>query len=176
MPLIGAGAGGASSLLSTGQPCTDRTCSCGESSCIGDKYAYARDACTSRAANWARGSCNACKPPPENPTVRVDHHGVSQALGAYGRQQIPTASGTSVPRADINSSYPHLLANTSEALPESESICRTGLPAGGKRRILNRSRISGAAGGACAFSSPVHSCIKVASRRRRIPGDGRMDA
>lgn len=47
---------------------------------------------------------------------------MSQVLGASGSQQIPTASGTSVPRGEINSLLMQLLANASEGLAESESI------------------------------------------------------
>lgn len=56
----------------------------------------------------------------QNPTVQ--HALLSQVLGSSGNQQVPTATGTSLPRGAINSLLTHLLANASEALPESESI------------------------------------------------------
>jgi hypothetical protein len=46
----------------------------------------------------------------------------SQVLGASGNQQVPTASGTSVPRGAINSLLTQLLANATEGLVESELI------------------------------------------------------
>ena len=46
----------------------------------------------------------------------------SQALGADGRQQLPTASGASLPRGAINGLLAQLLANATEGLDESESI------------------------------------------------------
>ncbi|HEY7617320.1 MAG TPA: hypothetical protein VH744_10990 [Terriglobales bacterium] len=47
---------------------------------------------------------------------------MSQVLGASARQQVPTASGTNLPRGAINNVLMQLLANASEGLPESESI------------------------------------------------------
>jgi hypothetical protein len=47
---------------------------------------------------------------------------MSQTLGAYGRQQLPTASGASLPRGAINSLLTQLLANATEGLVESELI------------------------------------------------------
>jgi len=56
----------------------------------------------------------------QNPTVQQAL--LSQVLGSSGNQQVPTASGTNVPRGAINSLLTQLLGNASEALPESESI------------------------------------------------------
>jgi hypothetical protein len=56
----------------------------------------------------------------QNPTVQQAL--MSQVLGASGSQQIPTASGASIPRGAINGLLTQLLANASEALVESESI------------------------------------------------------
>jgi hypothetical protein len=56
----------------------------------------------------------------QNPTVQQAL--LSQVLGSAGGQQVPTGSGTSIPRGVINSLLTQLLANASEALPESESI------------------------------------------------------
>lgn len=56
----------------------------------------------------------------QNPTIQQAL--LSQVLGASGAQQVPTPSGTSVPRAAINSLLTQLLANATESLPESESI------------------------------------------------------
>ena len=47
---------------------------------------------------------------------------MSQVLGATGMQQIPTASGTSLPRSAINGVLTQLLANATEGLEELESI------------------------------------------------------
>jgi hypothetical protein len=47
---------------------------------------------------------------------------MSQVLGADGRQEVPTASGTNLRRGAVNNVLTQLLANASEALPESESI------------------------------------------------------
>jgi hypothetical protein len=56
----------------------------------------------------------------ENPIVRQAL--MSQVLGASGSQQVPTASGTSLPRGAINSLLTQLLANATEGLVESELI------------------------------------------------------
>ena len=56
----------------------------------------------------------------QNPTVQRAL--MSQVLGVSGSQEVPTVSGTSVPRGAINSLLAQLLANASEELPESESI------------------------------------------------------
>jgi hypothetical protein len=56
----------------------------------------------------------------QNPTVQQAL--MSQVLGAAGTQQVPTASGASLPRAAINSLLTQLLANATEDLVESESI------------------------------------------------------
>ena len=56
----------------------------------------------------------------QNPTVQ--HALMSQVLGAAGTQQVPAASGASLPRAAINSLLTQLLANATEGLDESESI------------------------------------------------------
>jgi hypothetical protein len=56
----------------------------------------------------------------QNPTVQQAL--LSQVLGSSGNQQVPTATGTSLPRGAINGLLTHLIANASEALPESESI------------------------------------------------------
>ena len=56
----------------------------------------------------------------QNPSVQ--HALLSQVLGSSGNEQIPTATGTTLPRGAINILLTHLLANASEALPESESI------------------------------------------------------
>ena len=56
----------------------------------------------------------------QNPTVQQAL--VSQVLGAAGRQQVPMASGASLPRGAINSLLTQLLANSTEGLDESESI------------------------------------------------------
>jgi hypothetical protein len=47
---------------------------------------------------------------------------LSQVLGSSGGEQVPTASGTSVPRGAINNLLTQLLSNATEGLPESESI------------------------------------------------------
>jgi hypothetical protein len=116
--LIGAGAGLASSSLSTGKP--------------------ARPTAPAPAGSLPPSATSPPPTPPaaplptgqaaaatlvgllQNPTVQQAL--MSQVLGALGRQQVPTASGTSLPRGAINSLLAHLLANASEALPESESI------------------------------------------------------
>jgi len=56
----------------------------------------------------------------QNPTVQQAL--MSQVLGASGSQQVPTASGTSLPRGAINSLLTQLLANATEGLVESEAI------------------------------------------------------
>ena len=56
----------------------------------------------------------------QNPTVQQAL--LSQVLGTSGAQQVATPSGTSVPRAAINSLLAQLLANATESLPEAESI------------------------------------------------------
>jgi hypothetical protein len=56
----------------------------------------------------------------QNPTVQQAL--MSQTLGANGRQQVPAASGTSLPRGAINSLLTQLLANATEGLDESELI------------------------------------------------------
>ena len=56
----------------------------------------------------------------QNPTVQQAL--TSQVLGASGSQQVPTASGTSLPRGAINSLLTQLLANATEGLAESELI------------------------------------------------------
>lgn len=56
----------------------------------------------------------------ENPIVKSLL--MSQAFGASGLPQAPTASGASLPRGAINSLLMQLLANATEALDESESI------------------------------------------------------
>ena len=56
----------------------------------------------------------------QNPTVQQAL--VSQVLGAAGRQQVPLASGASLPRGAINGLLAQLLANATEGLDESESI------------------------------------------------------
>jgi hypothetical protein len=56
----------------------------------------------------------------QNPTIQQAL--MSQVLGASGTQQVATPSGTSVPRAAINSLLTQLLANATEGLPESEGI------------------------------------------------------
>ena len=47
---------------------------------------------------------------------------VRQALGASGSQQVPSASGTALPRGAINNLLMQLLASASESLPESDLI------------------------------------------------------
>jgi hypothetical protein len=47
---------------------------------------------------------------------------MSQVLGSSGKQQVETASGTSVPNGAINGLLTQLLSHASEALPESEAI------------------------------------------------------
>ncbi|MGB7208405.1 MAG: hypothetical protein WBD27_07085 [Pyrinomonadaceae bacterium] len=47
---------------------------------------------------------------------------MSQVLGASGKQQVPAASGASLPRGAINGLLMQLLANATEGLVESESI------------------------------------------------------
>jgi hypothetical protein len=54
----------------------------------------------------------------QNPTIQQAL--MSQVLGASGTPQVVTPSGTSVPRAAINSLLTQLLANATEGLPESE--------------------------------------------------------
>jgi hypothetical protein len=56
----------------------------------------------------------------QNPTVQQSL--LSQVLGSHGREQVRTPSGVNLPRAAINSLLTQLLANATEALPESESI------------------------------------------------------
>ena len=56
----------------------------------------------------------------QNPTVKEAL--LSQVLGAAGKQQVPAASGASLPRGEINSLLMQLLANATEGLVESESI------------------------------------------------------
>jgi len=56
----------------------------------------------------------------QNPSVQ--HALLSQVLGSSGGEEVPTASGTSVPRGAINNLLTQLLANATEGLPESESI------------------------------------------------------
>ena len=54
----------------------------------------------------------------QNPSIQQAL--MSQVLGASGTPQVVTPSGTSVPRAAINSLLTQLLANATEGLPESE--------------------------------------------------------
>jgi len=56
----------------------------------------------------------------QNPTVQQAL--ISQVLGTSGTQQVPAASGTSLPRGAINSLLTQLLANATEGLAESDSI------------------------------------------------------
>jgi hypothetical protein len=56
----------------------------------------------------------------QNPTVQQAL--MSQVLGSSGNQQVPAASGASLPRGAINSLLMQLLANATEGLVESESI------------------------------------------------------
>lgn len=56
----------------------------------------------------------------QNPSVQQAL--MSQVLGQAGKQQIPAASGASLPRGAINSLLMQLLANATEGLVESESI------------------------------------------------------
>ena len=56
----------------------------------------------------------------QNPTVQQAL--MSQVLGASGTQQVPAASGASLPRGAINSLLMQLLANATEGLAESDSI------------------------------------------------------
>jgi len=56
----------------------------------------------------------------QNPAVRQSL--LSQVLGSAGGDQVPTASGASLPRGAINNLLTMLLANATEDLPESESI------------------------------------------------------
>jgi hypothetical protein len=55
-----------------------------------------------------------------NPTVQQALF--SQVLGSAGSQQVLTASGTSLPRAAVNNLLTQLIANATEALPDSEGI------------------------------------------------------
>jgi hypothetical protein len=115
--LIGAGAGVASSSLSSGKP--------------------ARPTAPAPAVSLPPSATSPPVTPPaalpagqaaaatlvnllQNPIVQQAL--MSQVLGAYGVQQVPTASGTNLPRGAINNVLTQLLANASEALPESESI------------------------------------------------------
>jgi hypothetical protein len=56
----------------------------------------------------------------QNPAVQQAL--LSQVLGSSGKDQVPTASGTSVPRGAINTLLSQLLTNATEGLAESESI------------------------------------------------------
>jgi hypothetical protein len=56
----------------------------------------------------------------QNPTVQQAL--MSQVLGASGTQQVPTPSGTNLPRGAINGLLAQLLANATEGLVEYESI------------------------------------------------------
>jgi hypothetical protein len=56
----------------------------------------------------------------QNPTIQQAL--LSQVLGSSGSRQVQTASGTNVPTGAINALLTQLLANASEALPESEPV------------------------------------------------------
>jgi hypothetical protein len=113
--LIGAGAGLASSSLSTGKPAqpTAPTPAAGTPPSAATPP-VAPGLPTGQAA--AATLVNLL----QNPTVQQAL--MSQVLGAYGRQEVPTSSGASLPRAAVNNLLTQLLAHASEALPESESI------------------------------------------------------
>jgi hypothetical protein len=117
--LIGAGAGLASSSLSTGKPAppaaTTPAVSLPPSATSTPEAPAAPALPTGQKAAATLVSLLL-----KNPTVGAGL--ASQVLGADGSQQVPSASGTNLPRLAINSLLMQLLANASQGLPESESI------------------------------------------------------
>jgi hypothetical protein len=128
--LIGAGAGLASSSLSTGkpaQPTAPAPAGAPPPSAATPTAAAPPPSAATAApiAGLPTGQAAAATLASllQNPTLQILQQALtSQALGAYGRQEIPTSSGASLPRAAVNNLLMQLLAHASEALPESESI------------------------------------------------------
>jgi hypothetical protein len=116
--LIGAGAGLASSAASTGKPAPATA----PAPTVNLSPSATTPSATPAAAALPTGQAAAATLVSllQNPIVQQAL--MSQVLGGYGRQQVPTASGTDLPRGAINNVLTQLVANASEALPESESI------------------------------------------------------
>jgi hypothetical protein len=119
--LIGAGAGLASSSLSSAKPAQPAT----PAPAAAPPSAAPPSVATPPAAPVAalptgQAAAATLLSLLQNPTVQQAL--MSQVLGANGRQEVPTSSGASLPRAAVNSLLTQLLAHASEALPESESI------------------------------------------------------
>jgi hypothetical protein len=118
--LIGAGAGLASGLLS-GQAKPSRPAPAAAAAAAIPPVAPGAPApATPQGLPTGQGAAGALLGLLQNPTIQQAL--LSQALGASGAQQVATPSGTSVPRAAINSLLTQLLANATESLPESEAI------------------------------------------------------
>jgi hypothetical protein len=115
--LIGAGAGLASSSLSTGKPAQPAA----PASAVSPPPSATSPPVTPPAAlPSGQAAAATLVSLLQNPIVQQAL--MSQVLGAHGRQEVPTASGTNLPRGAVNNLLTQLLANASEALPESESI------------------------------------------------------
>lgn len=114
--LIGAGAGLASSTLSSQKPARPAA------SAPAVSPSATRTPETPAAAALPTGQPAAATLVGllQNPAVRQAL--LSQVLGSSGSQQVPTATGASLPRGAINSLLMQLLANASEGLPESDLI------------------------------------------------------
>jgi hypothetical protein len=114
--LIGAGAGLASSALKTGKPAQLAA----SAPTVSPSATRTPETPAASALPTGQPAAATLVGLLQNPAVRQAL--LSQVLGSSGSQQIPTATGTSLPRGAINSLLMQLLANASEGLPESDSI------------------------------------------------------
>jgi hypothetical protein len=127
--LIGAGAGLASSALSSSSPAPAAPTGPAPAAAVPPGPAPAP------AAPQAAAAAPAATPAPSLPTGQsaaatlfgllknqaVQRALMSQVLGDSGAPQVATAAGTTVPRGAVNNLLMQLLANASESLPEQES-------------------------------------------------------
>ena len=127
--LIGAGAGLASSALSSSSPAPAAPTGPAPAAAVPPGPAPAP------AAPQAAAAAPAATPAPSLPTGQsaaatlfgllknqaVQRALMSQVLGDSGAPQVATAAGTTVPRGAVNNLLMQLLANASEGLPEQES-------------------------------------------------------
>jgi hypothetical protein len=122
--VIGAGAGLASSLLkSQGKPAPAQASTPSAASATprqAEMPAVAQGAAPPAPLPTGQGAAATLVGLLQNPTVQQAL--ISQVLGASGKEQVQTASGTSVPRGAINALLTQLLSLASEALPEWESV------------------------------------------------------
>ena len=120
--VIGAGAGLASSLMkSQGKPAPAQAAAPPASTgAVSGPASSPAHASTTPELPTSRGAAATLLSLFQNPAVQQAL--MSQVLGASGKQQVQTASGTSVPRGAINALLTQLLANASEALEESEAV------------------------------------------------------